>query len=55
MLRLRYMVHEIEPAVEFYTKHLGFETKMKMRLILRCLAVTTWTSSSARHMVPEVP
>ena len=28
MLRLRYMVDEIEPAVEFYTKHLGFETKM---------------------------
>ena len=28
MLRLRYMVDEIEPAVEFYTTHLGFETKM---------------------------
>jgi predicted enzyme related to lactoylglutathione lyase len=28
MLRLRYMVDEIAPAVEFYTKHLGFETKM---------------------------
>jgi len=23
------MVDEIEPAVDFYTKHLGFETKMK--------------------------
>jgi len=23
------MVDDIEPAVEFYTKHLGFETKMK--------------------------
>ena len=29
MLRIRYMVDEIEPAVEFYTRHLGFETKMK--------------------------
>src|SRR5688572_1168742 len=29
MLRLRYMVDELEPAVEFYTTHLGFETKMK--------------------------
>jgi len=29
MLRLRYMVDELEPAVEFYTKHLGFKTKMK--------------------------
>ena len=29
MLRIRYMVDEIEPAVEFYTKHLGFETRMK--------------------------
>lgn len=28
MLRIRYMVDKIEPAVEFYTKHLGFETKM---------------------------
>jgi predicted enzyme related to lactoylglutathione lyase len=23
------MVDEVEPAIEFYTKHLGFETKMK--------------------------
>jgi catechol 2,3-dioxygenase-like lactoylglutathione lyase family enzyme len=23
------MVDEIEPAVDFYTKHLGFKTKMK--------------------------
>ena len=29
MLRIRYMVDEIEPAIEFYTKYLGFETKMK--------------------------
>ena len=29
MLRIRYMVDEVEPAIEFYTKHLGFETKMK--------------------------
>ena len=29
MLRIRYMIDDIEPAVEFYTKHLGFETKMK--------------------------
>ena len=28
MVRMRYMVNEIEPAVEFYTKHLGFEVKM---------------------------
>jgi len=27
MVRMRYMVNEIEPAVEFYTKHLGFEVK----------------------------
>ena len=29
MVRMRYMVNEIEPAVEFYTKNLGFEVKMK--------------------------
>lgn len=29
MVRIRYMVDEIEAAVAFYTKHLGFETKMK--------------------------
>ena len=29
MLRIRYMVDDIEPAIEFYTKQLGFETKMK--------------------------
>src|SRR5215203_6095911 len=29
MVRVRYMVNEVEPAVEFYTKHLGFEVKMQ--------------------------
>src|SRR5688572_12046588 len=28
-IRVRYMVSELEPAVEFYTKHLGFQLKMK--------------------------
>lgn len=28
MLRIRYMVNEIEPAVDFYTRHLGFVTKL---------------------------
>lgn len=28
-VRVRYMVNELEPAVEFYTKYLGFEVKMK--------------------------
>ena len=27
MVRVRYMVNAIEPAVSFYTKHLGFEPK----------------------------
>ena len=27
MVRFRYMVNEVEPAVEFYTKYLGFEVK----------------------------
>jgi catechol 2,3-dioxygenase-like lactoylglutathione lyase family enzyme len=26
---MRYMVNDVEEAVEFYTKHLGFEVKMK--------------------------
>ena len=29
MIRMRYMVNDVEEAVEFYTKHLGFEVKMK--------------------------
>lgn len=29
MVRIRYMVDDMETAVEFYTKHLRFETKMK--------------------------
>lgn len=28
-IRIRYMVNELEPAIEFYTKHFGFEVKMK--------------------------
>ena len=28
MIRMRYMVNDVEEAVEFYTKHLGFEVKM---------------------------
>jgi len=29
MIRFRYMVNDVEKAVEFYTKHLGFEVKME--------------------------
>ena len=29
-VRVRYMVNEIEPAVSFYTKHLGFEATSVM-------------------------
>lgn len=29
MIRMRYMVNDVDEAVEFYTKHLGFEVKMK--------------------------
>ena len=29
MVRVRYMVNEVEPAVEFYTRHLGFTVKME--------------------------
>ena len=28
-IRIRYMVHELEPAIEFYTKYFGFWVKMK--------------------------
>jgi glyoxylase I family protein len=28
-IRIRYMVNELEPAIEFYTKYFGFEVKMK--------------------------
>ena len=28
-IRIRYMVNELEPAIEFYTKNLGFQLKMK--------------------------
>ena len=28
-MRVRYMVDELEPAIEFYIKHLGFQLKMK--------------------------
>lgn len=28
-IRIRYMVNELEPAIEFYAKHFGFEVKMK--------------------------
>lgn len=28
-VRIRYMVNELEPAIEFYTKHFGFRVKMK--------------------------
>jgi catechol 2,3-dioxygenase-like lactoylglutathione lyase family enzyme len=29
--RVRYMVNELDPAVEFYSKHLGFEVKMQAK------------------------
>ena len=29
MIRMRYMVNDVEEAVEFYTKYLGFEVKQK--------------------------
>lgn len=29
MVRVRYMVNDVEEAIDFYTKHLGFEVKMK--------------------------
>jgi catechol 2,3-dioxygenase-like lactoylglutathione lyase family enzyme len=29
--RVRYMINEIDPAIDFYTKHLGFEVKMENR------------------------
>ena len=28
-IRVRYMVNELEPAIEFYTENLGFQLKMK--------------------------
>lgn len=28
-VRVRYMVHELDPAVEFYTKYLGFNVKQQ--------------------------
>ena len=30
-VRVRYMVNELDPAVEFYTKYLGFQTKQERR------------------------
>jgi len=30
-VRVRYMVHELDPAVEFYTKYLGFQVKQERR------------------------
>ena len=29
MVRMRYMVNDVEEAVDFYTKHFGFEVKQK--------------------------
>ena len=28
-IRVRYMVNELDPAIDFYTKYLGFKVKMK--------------------------
>jgi catechol 2,3-dioxygenase-like lactoylglutathione lyase family enzyme len=28
-VRVRYMVNELDPAVEFYTKYLGFQVKQE--------------------------
>src|SRR5215472_19252324 len=28
-VRVRYMINELDPAVEFYTKHLGFQVKQQ--------------------------
>jgi predicted enzyme related to lactoylglutathione lyase len=30
-VRVRYMVNELDPAVDFYTKHLGFQLKRERR------------------------
>ena len=30
-VRMRYMVNELDPAVEFYTKYLGFQVKQERR------------------------
>jgi glyoxylase I family protein len=30
-VRVRYMVNQLDPAVEFYTKYLGFEVKQQTR------------------------
>jgi catechol 2,3-dioxygenase-like lactoylglutathione lyase family enzyme len=30
-VRVRYMVNQLDPAVEFYTKHLGFHVKQERR------------------------
>lgn len=30
-IRVRYMVNKLDPAVEFYTKYLGFQTKQERR------------------------
>lgn len=30
-VRVRYMVNDLDPAVEFYTKHLGFHVKQERR------------------------
>ena len=29
MIRMRYMVNDVQEAVDFYTQHLGFEVKME--------------------------
>jgi catechol 2,3-dioxygenase-like lactoylglutathione lyase family enzyme len=30
-IRVRYMVNDLDPAVTFYTKHLGFQVKMEAK------------------------
>ena len=53
--RVRYMINEIDPAIDFYTKHLGFEVKMERRpnfamLIkdnLELILSTNWGPGSA--------
>jgi len=46
-VRVRYMINELDPAVEFYTKYLGFQLKQQNKLILRCFPAVTWNWCSA--------
>ena len=45
MLRMRYMVNDVDEAVEFYTKKLGFEVKQTNLPYFAWLTLMTWASS----------